>query len=286
MGFDFNELILWICHFFELEKHSGGGVEKEFLNQVVLVTGASRGIGKATAVAFARKGTRVVLNYLGQEGKAKETLSRIESEGGKGWLYPADLSRLEDIEKMVDEIEQKIGPISVLVNNAAAFNRESFLDVPIAALEQVWNTNVRGTFYLSQKAAQKMASRQSGCIIHVSSIGARLAVMNRSAYCASKGALESLTRCMALDLAPYHIRVNAVAPGTIRTDGLLDSMPDPDISARLESYIPVGRFGEPEEIASAILYLASEGARYINGAIIPVDGSLGAREAGFPYQSQ
>jgi NAD(P)-dependent dehydrogenase (short-subunit alcohol dehydrogenase family) len=261
-------------------------VGNEFADQVVIVTGASRGIGKAAAIAFAQKGAKVIINYLGQDAKAKDTLNQIEAMGGKGWLFRVDLSQLDPVEKMINQIEQEIGPIHVLVNNAAAFNREPFLDISIEELDRVWNTNVRGMFYLSQLAARPMAARQKGSIVHVSSIGARLAVMNRSVYCASKGAMESLTRCMALDLAPYHIRVNAISPGVIRTDGLLDGMSDPSLATALEAYIPGGRLGEPEEVASVIVFLASEEARYINGAIIPVDGSLGAREAGFPYKSQ
>lgn len=258
-------------------------MEKEFVDQVVIVTGASRGIGSATAIAFAQQGATVVINYLEQDTKAKDTLEKVKAMGEKGWLSRVDLSQLDEVEKMVEQVEQEIGPISVLVNNAAAFNREPFLDISIEELDRVWNANVRGTFYLSQQVARRMSKRRKGNIIHVSSIGARLAVMNRSIYCASKGAIESLTRCMALDLAPYHIRVNAVSPGVIRTDGLLDGMPDQAMQEALKSYLPGGRFGEPEEVAHAIVFLASDAAAYINGAIIPVDGSLGSREAGFPY---
>lgn len=260
-------------------------MEVEFEGQVVIVTGASRGIGQATAVAFARRGAKVIINYLSNDLRAQETLEQIEAFGGQGYLYRADLSNLDEVQKMVNYVETEIGPISVLVNNAAAFNRQPFLEITLEEMDRVWNTNVRGLFYLSQLTAHCMAARRKGSIIHLSSIGARLAVASRTAYCASKGAIESLTRSMSLDLAPYNIRVNAVSPGVVRTEGLLDSMTDPAVQARLESYVPMTRFGEPKEVADAIVFLSSDSARYINGAILPVDGSLGAREAGFPYKT-
>ncbi|MBI3362767.1 MAG: SDR family oxidoreductase, partial [Chloroflexi bacterium] len=239
---------------------------------------------RATAVAFAREGARVVVNFRSDESSAKATLAQIEAAGGRGWLKRADVGQAAEIERMVEAVENEVGPIGVLVNNAAAFNRDHFLDVTLDELDRVWVTNVRGLFYLSQLCARRMAERREGCIIHVSSIGARLAVASRAAYLTSKGAVESLTRAMALDLAPYNIRVNAVVPGLIRTEGLLDSMPDPARQAALEAYIPDGRFGESHEVAEVILFLASDEARYVNGALISVDGAMGAREAGFQYK--
>jgi len=258
----------------------------EFKDQVILVTGASRGIGRATAVAFARQGAKVIINYLGQDAKAQETLNQVQAAGGQGWLFKADQSKLDEVDAMVARIEVEIGPIAVLVNNAAAISRVSFLDLSLEEIDRVINTNVRGLFYLSQRVAACMAERHKGSIVYVSSIGARLAVASRSIYIASKGFMESLTRGMALDLAPYNVRVNAVSPGVIATDGLLDGMPDQAVQAALQAYVPDGRFGRPEEIASGILFLASEAASYINGALLPIDGSLSAREAGFPYQRQ
>jgi NAD(P)-dependent dehydrogenase (short-subunit alcohol dehydrogenase family) len=251
-----------------------------FADQVVLVTGASRGIGAATALAFARDGARVVLSYRSDEAGAQRTLAEIEAAGGQAAALRADSSQPAEAERLIAAVENEIGPLRVLVNNAAAFSRASFLEVTLAELEQVWATNVRGLFYLSQLAARRMAERRQGCLIHVSSILAQLAVPNRTAYCAAKGAVESLTRAMALDLAPHNLRVNAVAPGLIRTEALLAGFTDPARLASVEQYIPHGRLGETEEVARVIVFLASDAARYINGAVIPVDGALGAREAG------
>ena len=256
-----------------------------FAGQVVVVSGASRGIGQAASVAFAREGAQVVANYHVDEAGAQQTLALIDAAGGRATVLRADLTQLAEIDRLVETVERELGPIRILVNNAAAFNRDPFLEVTVAEIDRVWATNVRGVFYLSRQIARRMSGRRQGCLIHVGSIGARLAVMSRTAYLASKGAIESLTRAMALDLAPYHIRVNAVVPGLIRTEGLLASLPDPARQAALAAYIPGGRFGEPDEVAEVILFLASEAARYVNGALVAVDGGLSAREPGFPYSS-
>ncbi len=253
--------------------------EAYFRDQVVIVTGASKGIGQATAIAFARAGARVVVNYLADDAGAEATLAGIEAVGGQARLARADVSAPADVERLTTEAEAW-GPVLALVNNAAAFNRQLFLDIPLAEFDRVWAANARGVFYLSQCVARRMAERQRGSIVHVSSILARQLVEARSAYAASKGALESLTLAMALDLAPFHIRVNAVVPGLIRTDALLAGFRDPERLATVERYIPAGRLGDPAEMAEVIVFLSSDKASYINGALIPVDGGLGAREAG------
>jgi NAD(P)-dependent dehydrogenase (short-subunit alcohol dehydrogenase family) len=252
---------------------------KRFEGQTVLVTGASQGIGQATAIAFAREGGHVIINYYGSTGGAQETLTAIEAEGGQGTIVQANVGNLDDCQQLL-ETSEAVGPVSVLVNNAAAFNRAPFLEVDIAEFDRVWNINVRGVYFLSQLAAWKMAERKQGTIIHVSSILAKLAVPQRSVYCASKGAIEALTRAMAIDLAPFNVRVNAVSPGLIETKAMLAGFPS---EARLNSvrqYIPAQRFGEPEELAQAILFLASREASYINGIVLPVDSALSVREAG------
>lgn len=253
---------------------------QRFTGQVVIVTGASKGIGQATAVAFGREGARVVVNYFSDEAGARATAAQVQTGGGQALLVRADVSHPADVERMVAVAEAELGPIRTLVNNGAAFNRQLFLDVSLEEFDRVWATNVRGLFHLSQCAARRMAERRQGSIVHVSSILARQLIEARAAYGASKGAVESLTFAMALDLAPYNIRVNAIVPGLIRTDALLAGLRDPARQAAIQQYIPNGRFGTPEEAAAVILFLASDAAYYVNGALIPVDGGLGAREAG------
>lgn len=251
-----------------------------FADRVVVVTGASRGIGAATAAAFAAEGARVAVNYRSDEAGADETVAAIVGRGGSAVALQADVGDLDAAGRLLTTVERDLGPVDVLVNNAAAFSRTSFLDTGIEELDRVLATNVRGLFHLSQIAARSMVARRRGSIVHVSSILARLAVPARTVYCTSKGAVESLTRAMAVDLAPHGVRVNAVAPGLISTEALLAGMPDPDLQARIQTYIPGGRFGEPSELADVITFLASDEARYVNGAVIPVDAGLGGREAG------
>lgn len=251
-----------------------------FQNQVVLVTGASRGIGRATALAFAREGATVAINYRADSEGAAETLVQITAAGGQGVPAQADISQPAALERLVTHLEQEVGPIEVLVNNAGVVDRQPFLEVSLEALDAVFATNVRGVFYLSQLVARRMAERGRGAIIHVSSILAQQTIAGRTAYAASKGAVESLTRAMALDLAPHGIRVNAVAPGLIRTEMLLAAVPDPAFQEELQRFIPFGRFGHPGEMADAIVFLASPAARYITGVLLPVDAGLRVLEAG------
>ena len=252
---------------------------KRFEGQTVIVTGASQGIGQATAMAFAQEGAHVIVNYFSSEAGAQETLTAMEAAGGQGTIVQANVGDLADCHQLLAAAEA-IGPVSVLVNNAAGFNRAPFLEVGIAEFDRVWNINVRGVYYLSQLVAQKMAERKQGTIIHVSSILAKLAVPQRSVYCASKGAIEALTRAMALDLTPYNVRVNAVSPGLIETKAMMTGFPSEELLNSVRQHIPSKRFGEPEELAQAILFLASQEASYINGIVLPVDSALSAREAG------
>lgn len=253
-----------------------------FVDRTVLITGASRGIGAASAVAFAGEGARVAVNFRSDQEGASATCRRICDAGGIAEPFQADVADADAIIELAAAVEASLGPIDVLVNNAAAIDRSTFLDVSPATFDEVWHSNVRGVFLLSQLVAKGMITRGHGSIVNISSILASLAVPNRTAYIASKGAIEALTRAMALDLVAYGVRVNAVAPGLIATDALFAGFPNADVQADVERYIPGGRFGRPDELAAAIVFVASSDASYLNGAVIPVDGALGGREAGPP----
>ncbi|PKO05229.1 MAG: hypothetical protein CVU41_13210 [Chloroflexi bacterium HGW-Chloroflexi-3] len=254
--------------------------KQAFTGKGVLVTGASRGIGRATALAFAQHGATVMINYRADEDGARETLKQIRQAAGSGYIFQADVADPVAVLCMVAQAEDLLPTIDVLVNNAAAFNRSSFLDVSLEDFDASFNTNVRGVYYLSQLVAQRMVLRGQGSIIHISSILARLSVPKRSVYCATKGAIESLTKAMALDLVDFGVRVNAIAPGLIGTEAMTAGFGSDIMLAEMESHIPGGKFGMPEDVANTVMFLASDLARYITGVILPVDMGLSAREAG------
>ncbi len=248
-------------------------------HQVAIVTGASRGIGRATAVALAREGLHLIVNFNRDQVGAEKTRQLIAQSNGRSTLVQANVGDMDHCRRLVEEAKRN-GRITVLVNNAAAFSREHFFNVPMAEFDRIFDVNVRGVYYLSQLVSQHMADHTGGSIVHISSILAQQAIPTRTLYCASKGALEALTRAMALDLAAYGVRVNAVIPGLIETKAMLNGFPNENALNDMRNHIPVNRFGRPEELANAVCFIASEAASYINGTTLLVDGGLGAREAG------
>lgn len=251
-----------------------------FSGQVVLITGASRGIGAATAELFAEQGARVVVNYREDREGAEQRAASITASGGEALAIQADVGNEKDVQRLMDTVATQWGPVRVLVHNASAINRDHFLSATPEQFDMMFGANVRGPFLMSQLAAQQMiAAGMGGSIIHISTILARQTIEKRTLYAATKGALEALTRAMALDLARHHIRVNAVAPGLIYTKALRDGIAALG-EEKFIKYIPLDRFGEPREIASVVAFLASDAASYITGALIPVDGGLGVLEAG------
>ena len=252
---------------------------KRFTDQVVIVTGASQGIGRATAVSFAREGAHVVINYNRNHAAAQETVTAVEQVGGLGTVVQADVGDLADCDRLV-ATAVSLGRVAVLVNNAAAFSRDHFLNIAMDEYDRLFDINVRGIYYLSQQIAQQMVNQGGGSIVHISSILAQQTVPTRTLYSATKGAVESLTRSMALDLAPFGVRVNAISPGLIETKAMLAGFPNEAILNEVRQHIPMQRFGTPEELANAVLFIASSEASYINGTVLLVDGGLGAREAG------
>jgi len=248
----------------------------EFEGKTALVTGASRGIGAATAVALARQRTRrVLVHYSSYRQGAEETAAAIERAGAECILMQADLGRLEGIHSFIAQL-RKTGPeVDILVNNAGSLVRRAQLtEVTEALYDEVMNLNVKSAYFITQAVAPHMIGRASGAIVHVSSIAARNGGgPGATVYAAAKGAVLTMTKGMARELAPKGIRVNGVSPGTV------DNHFHEQFSTReiLESVVrmtPAGRLGTNEDVADVIVFLCSDAARYIHGQTIEVNGGM------------
>ena len=240
--------------------------------KVAIVTGSSRGIGKACALRLAKDGFTVVINYSHSESEAKNVLNEIESFGGSGMIYRADVSKLDEVKAMMRDVSKTYGQIDVLVNNAGIVRDEYLLMLNPETLDKCFDLNVKGYFYCAQQAVLKMFRKKSGVVINMSSVSGILALAGQSVYSSTKGAVNSLTQTMAKELAPYGIRVNAVAPGFIETE-MLNALSDEKKQEYLNA-IPMHRLGTVEDVANVVSMLASDAASYITGQIITVDGGI------------
>lgn len=244
----------------------------ELDGKLALVTGSSRGIGRAIAINLAKAGADVILHCRSNVEKCRETMKEIKNYGGRCDVITADTSNPEEIGEMYGYVSEKYGYLDILVNNAAVLTRKPFLELTVEEWNQLMETNARGYFLNMQKAAKLMIARGKGRIINISSISQYEAAVGRTHYCASKGAIKMLTKSSALELAPYQITVNAILPGSIHTDFNNDVLSDEEFYRQCEAGIPLGRLGKPEDIAGAAVFLASEEASYITGAEILIDG--------------
>jgi NAD(P)-dependent dehydrogenase (short-subunit alcohol dehydrogenase family) len=240
--------------------------------KIVLVTGAQRGIGRAIAVRFAAAGADVALNFLDDEAAAKSAAAEIAALGRRAVTLGADIAKPEQARRLVAEAERTLGPIDVLVNNAAIFPRAPFLELGEETWDAVLDTNLKATFVCSQEAARRMvAAKRPGAIINLASGAPYRGSLRATAYMASKLGIVGLTRGMARELAPHGIRVNAIAPGIVNT-----AMPrlgnTEDALAALARANPSGRLGEPDDIADVVVFLATDAARYLAGQVIHVNG--------------
>ncbi len=240
--------------------------------QVAVVTGASKGIGKAIAVALAKEGYLVIVNYNGSEEAATKTVDEIIANGGKAKAYQCNVSQYDACQAFIEEVVNTYGGIDVLVNNAGITRDGLIARMSEEAFDQVIATNLKGAFHCIRFAVKTMMKQRSGRIISISSVSGVLGNAGQANYSASKAGIIGLTKSVAREVAKRHITVNAIAPGFIKTD-MTDQLSDA-VKENVTQSIPLGEFGTPEDIANAVVFLASEQASYITGQVLCVDGGM------------
>lgn len=242
------------------------------MKKVALITGSSRGIGRAEAIALARDGYAVCVNCVEREDKAQELAAQLRSEGCEAMWYKADVADAAAVKQMVAEVEKTLGAVTLLVNNAGIAKQCLFQNMTEDYWKRIFDVNLNGAFNTIQAVLPHMLHEHSGCIINTSSIWGQHGASCEVAYSATKHAIIGLTRSLAQELAPTNIRVNCVAPGVINTD-MVQVLGRETLDALAED-TPVGRLGRPEDIAAVVSFLASDAASFITGQVITSDGGF------------
>lgn len=249
-------------------------------NRVAVVTGSSLGIGKAIALAFAREGAAVTIDYRKHSDEADTVVEEIEGFGGRALAVQADVSSPEDVKGLVQAAVNEFGRLDVMVNNAGIEEKMPFLETPLDVWNRIIAVNLTGAWLGCQEAAKQMVSNgEGGRIINVSSVHENRPMPTNAPYCAAKGGLRMLMRTIAVELASHGITVNNIAPGAIETPLNANLDEHPEQKEELLSEIPLGRIGKPEEVANLALYLASDEASYVTGSTFTIDGGM-MRHAG------
>lgn len=242
------------------------------MGKIAVVTGASKGIGRACALRLSKDGMTVVVNYSHSDAEAAKTVEEIKAAGGDAVAYKADVSDLNQVKDMFKFVSDTYGRVDILVNNAGIVRDEYLLMLTQENLDKCLDLNIKGYFYCAQQAALKMFSQKSGVIVNMSSVSSKMALAGQSVYSATKGAVNSMTQTMAKELARKKIRVNAVCPGFVQTE-MVDQLPEDKKKEYLKE-VPLGRFADVNEVAGLVSFLCSDDASYITGQAIVLDGGL------------
>ncbi|MFQ5849398.1 MAG: 3-oxoacyl-[acyl-carrier-protein] reductase [Candidatus Binatia bacterium] len=247
-------------------------MDSNLKGQVALVTGGSRGVGRAVVLAFGRGGAEVMINFRENKSAAEETLHRLLGEGGAGQLCPFDVAQEDQVEEAVKKIVDQHGKIDILVNNAAVTSDSLLVRLRAEDWDRVIGTNLRGTFHCTKAVCRKMIRERYGRIVNLTSVVGQMGNVGQSVYAASKAGIIGFTRAMARELASRGITVNAVAPGFIETE--MTAKLSPEVRQEFLHSIPLGRFGTCEDVAETISFLVGPSATYITGQVINVNGGL------------
>jgi glucose 1-dehydrogenase len=251
-------------------------------DKVAIVTGAATGIGQAIAVRFAREGAAVVVDYVGEQGVAKQTEAAIAGLGGRSIAVEADVSRPDQVQHLIDAAVSAFGALDIVVNNAGIEKKSAFVDYPLEELQKILAVNLVGPFLVSQAAARRMIQQgKGGRLINVSSVHEDLPMPGNAAYCASKGGVRMLARTIAVELAEHAITVNNIGPGAVFTPIDADVEAKPEMEKALMGEIPLGRWAKPEEVAGLAVYLASDEAGYVTGSTYFIDGGMLRQSGGY-----
>jgi len=240
--------------------------------KVAVVTGGGRGIGRAIVLALGKEGVKVLINYRGKKESALETLEELKKLGGEGEIYQANVSVEEEVEKMFNFVIEKWGKLDILVNNAGITKDNLLIRMKSEEWDQVINTNLRGVFLCTRSALKIMLKQRSGRIINISSVVGLKGNIGQANYASAKAGIIGFTKAVAREVASRGITVNAIAPGFIKTE-MTDVLSE-EMKKKVLDEIPLGRFGDPEDVANAVKFLVSDEASYITGVVLNVDGGL------------
>ncbi len=244
-------------------------------NKVAIVTGSATGIGKAIAMAMAIEGASVVIDYVGSPNLANGVVQAIQAAGGKSIAIAADVSNPDQVNQLIQKAVESFGRLDILVNNAGLEYKHPFAEFPFDLWQKVIAVDLTGPFLCAQAAAKVMIRQGGGGrIVNISSVHEDLPMPTNAPYCAAKGGLRMLMRTIAVELAPYKINVNNIAPGAIYTPIDADVESNREIEGKLMAEIPLGRWGKPEEVAELAVFLASDSASYCTGSTFFIDGGM------------